>query len=145
MLLRCPSISFELFEDVNEKLVKAEDGHSVRLNRGRIQFINESESGAEDRVEYQRLCVSTDDGGVISLDWPANLDLQDEYGLDTTLILVPGTAQGSMDPNVRSFVCEALGRGCFPIVMNPRGCAASPLTTPRYASLSQLKFWSHKD
>lgn len=142
VLLRCPSISLqgsELLEDVNEKLVK-EDRHFVRRNSGRIQFDsrNRTDNGVEEKLEYQRLCVGTDDGGVISLDWPANLDLKEEHGLDTTLVIVPGSALGSMDWKVRSFVCEALRRGCFPIVMNPRGCAGSPLTTPRYVSLAQL-------
>ncbi|QCD80191.1 Alpha/Beta hydrolase fold [Vigna unguiculata] len=36
-----------------------------------------------------------------------------------------------MDADVRLFVVDALKRGYFPVVMNPRGCAASPLTTPR--------------
>ncbi|KAJ9538819.1 hypothetical protein OSB04_031552 [Centaurea solstitialis] len=51
--------------------------------------------------------------------------------MDTTILIVPGTADGSMDENVKSFVYECLKRGCFPVVMNPRGCARSPLTTPR--------------
>ena len=130
----------ELLEDVNEKLVK-EDRHFVRLRSGRIRFDSGSEAGSflEEKLEYQRLCISTDDGGVISLDWPANLDLREEHCLDTTLVLVPGSAMGSLDWSVRSFVCEALRRGCFPIVMNPRGCAGSPLTTPRYVnSLNQF-------
>ncbi|KAM1587503.1 hypothetical protein ACFX1X_026982 [Malus domestica] len=138
VLLRCPSVSFqgsELLEDVNERLVK-EDRHFVRLSSGRIRFDSGSEAGSflEEKLEYQRLCISTEDGGVISLDWPANLDLRKEHGLDTTLVLVPGSAMGSLDWSVRSFVCEALRRGCFPIVMNPRGCAGSPLTTPRLFS-----------
>ncbi|KAA8523366.1 hypothetical protein F0562_009789 [Nyssa sinensis] len=135
VMLRCPSISFEgseLLEDVNEKLVK-EDRHYVRLNSGRIQVRDSDgrESLLEEKLVYQRECVSTDDGGVISLDWPANLDLTEERGLDATLLLVPGTAEGSMDRNIRSFVCECLKHGCFPVVMNPRGCAGSPLTTAR--------------
>lgn len=135
VMLRCPSISFEgsEVEDVNEKLVK-EDMHFVRLNTGRIQLTDSDLSGEEDEgnmVIYQRKCVSTDDGGVISLDWPANLDLSEEHGLDTTLLLIPGTAEGSMDKNVQSFVSECLKRGCFPVVMNPRGCSGSPLTTAR--------------
>lgn len=137
VLLRCPSISFEgseLLEDVNEKIVK-EDRHYVRLNSGRILVKGggggDVIAGLEEKLEYQRVCLSTDDGGVISLDWPANLDLKEEHGLDTTLLLVPGSAQGSMDINIRSFVCDALKRGYFPIVMNPRGCAGSPLTTAR--------------
>nr|XP_004289005.2 PREDICTED: uncharacterized protein LOC101295567 isoform X1 [Fragaria vesca subsp. vesca] len=131
--VRCPSISLELLDEVDEKVVK-EGGEFMRVNSGRIFSSSESESGVEDKLEYQRLCVRTEDGGVVALDWPASLDLEEEQGLDTTLILVPGTAQGSMDPNVRSFVCDALGRGFFPIVINPRGCAGSPLTTPRLFS-----------
>ncbi|XP_050216132.1 uncharacterized protein LOC126667212 isoform X2 [Mercurialis annua] len=129
VFLRCPSISFERFENLNERLVD-EDRHFVRLCRGSIQ----SSGGLaeeEELLEYQRVCVSTDDGGVISIDWPANLELREEHGLDTTLLLVPGTTEGSLDKNVREFVCDALKRGFFPLVVNPRGCAGSPLTTPR--------------
>lgn len=133
-MLRCPSITFqgsELLEDVNEKLVK-EERHFVRLNSGRIQLIEGNSSAIlEENLLYQRICVSSEDGGVISLDWPANLDLKEEHGLDTTVLLVPGTAEGSGDKNIRSFVCECLNRGCFPVVMNPRGSAGSPLTTAR--------------
>ena len=122
-------MSFAGGEDANERLVK-EDRHFVRLNKGRIVVSNEIEScGLE--LEFQRVCVSTEDGGVVSLDWPANLDLEKELGLDTTLLLIPGSPQGSLDKNVRSFVAESLNSGCFPIVMNPRGCAGSPLTTAR--------------
>ncbi|XP_047311459.1 uncharacterized protein LOC124914881 [Impatiens glandulifera] len=135
VFLRCPSLSFEgsgLFEDLNEKLVK-EDRHFVRLDSGRI-YVKDSKidtvtEGRENLV-YQRVCVSADDGGVISLDWPATLDLS-EHGLDTTLVIIPGTTEGSMDENIQLFVRESLRHGCFPIVMNPRGCAGSPLTTAR--------------
>lgn len=116
-------------EDVSEKLVK-EERHFVRLHSGRIKATTGGDS-LEHKLTYQRLCISTEDGGVISLDWPSNLNLREEHGLDTTLLLVPGTPEGSMDRNVRLSVIEALRRGLFPIVMNPRGCAGSPLTTAR--------------
>ncbi|KAF9616109.1 hypothetical protein IFM89_028575 [Coptis chinensis] len=130
VFLRCPSIKFkgsELLEDLNEKLVK-EDRHFIS---GRIQGKDGKVESFEEKLVYQRICLGTSDGGVISLDWPRNLDLREEHGMDTTVVLVPGTAEGSMDKNLRLFVCELLKRGCFPIVMNPRGCAGSPLTTPR--------------
>ncbi|XAR51113.1 Alcohol O-acetyltransferase [Bertholletia excelsa] len=133
VMLRCPSIGFEgseFLEDVNERLVK-EDRHLVRLDSGRIQVSDLGDEELVEKLVYQRVCVSTDDGGVISLDWPANLDLREERGLDTTLLLIPGTAEGSMEKNIRWFVVESLKRGCFPVVMNPRGCAGSPLTTAR--------------
>ncbi|KAI8565318.1 hypothetical protein RHMOL_Rhmol03G0249700 [Rhododendron molle] len=135
VMLRCPSVSFEgseLLENVSDRLMK-EERHFVKLNSGRIQVRGGGDDDVlnEKKLVYQRVCVSTDDGGVISLDWPVNLDLTEERGLDTTVLLIPGTAEGSMDSNVRSFAWESLKRGCFPVVMNPRGCAGSPLTTPR--------------
>ncbi|KAJ1402966.1 Alpha/Beta hydrolase fold [Sesbania bispinosa] len=132
VLLRCPSISFQGSHDVSDRLVR-EERHYVTVNSGRIQVKQTSEWDLEEeeKLSYQRVCVNAADGGVVSLDWPANLDLEQERGLDSTLLLVPGTPHGSMDNNIRFFVIEALKRGFFPVVMNPRGCAASPLTTPR--------------
>ncbi|KAL3830071.1 hypothetical protein ACJIZ3_018873 [Penstemon smallii] len=131
--LRCPSIYFpenELLENVNQKLVK-EDRHYVKVESGRmIEQVNSDGEVGEDM--YQRICVSTEDGGVVTLDWPANLDLEEERGLDTTVLIVPGTVEGSNEKKIRVFVCEFLRRGVFPVVMNPRGCARSPLTTARY-------------
>ena len=117
-------------EDVNERLVN-EDRHFVRLNSGRMIQASRNRGGKASELEYQRVCISTEDGGVISIDWPVNLDLNEEHGLDTTLFVVPGTAEGSMDEKVKTFVKEAVFCGFFPVVMNPRGCASSPLTTPR--------------
>ncbi|KAJ0515665.1 putative alcohol O-acetyltransferase [Helianthus annuus] len=113
---RCPSLLLRL-EEEEEAVIT-----------GRIQQLPPPPPLS---VVYQRVCVNTDDGGVVSLDWPAHLELSLEQGLDTTILIVPGTTDGSMDESVRSFVYECLTRGCFPIVMNPRGCARSPLTTPR--------------
>ncbi|XP_058756763.1 uncharacterized protein LOC131629977 isoform X2 [Vicia villosa] len=133
VMLRCPSISFkESRGEVNDRLVK-EEKHYVTVNSGKVNA-KKREKGFdldEDELSYQRVCLSTPDGGVVSLDWPVELDLEEESGLDSTLLLVPGTPEGSMEGNVRSFVVEALKRGFFPVVMNPRGCASSPLTTPR--------------
>ncbi|CAH9117248.1 unnamed protein product [Cuscuta epithymum] len=131
VMLRCPSVSFmggELLENLNESLMR-EQSHFVRLFSGRIQ-VGMGEEKFDEKLVYQRLCINMEDGGVVSLDWPANLDLE-ECGLDTTLVIVPGTAEGSMDEDIRAFVCQCLRRGCFPVVMNPRGCAGSPLTTAR--------------
>lgn len=135
VLLRCPSVSFEdggvLLEGVNDRLLR-EERHYVNLSRGRIPVsIKEGEKRPEEEIQYQRLCLRTDDGGVISLDWPENLELRKEHGLDTTVLIVPGTPEGSMGRCIKAFVFDALQHGYFPIVMNPRGCAGSPLTTPR--------------
>lgn len=104
----------------------------MNLSRGRIPAAEkEGERGTDDEVLYQRVSVGTDDGGVISMDWPDNLDIEKEHGLDSTILIVPGTAEGSMDRNVRIFVVDSLKHGYFPVVMNPRGCGGSPLTTAR--------------
>ncbi|KAJ0983767.1 hypothetical protein J5N97_002123 [Dioscorea zingiberensis] len=134
VLLRCPSVSFEdggeLLDGVNDRLVRGER-HYLNLSRGTIPMKSRGGGDFADEVFYQRVCVGTEDGGVISLDWLENLDLGREHGLDTTVLIVPGTTNGSMDRNVKVFVHDALKHGYFPIVMNPRGCAGSPLTTAR--------------
>ena len=132
VLLRCPSVSFEdggvLLDGVNERLL-TQDRHYVNLSRGSIPAAPAGQGAGE--VSYQRLCIPLEDGGVIALDWPANLDLDKEHGLDSTVLVVPGTPKGSMDRGIEMFVLDALKNGYFPIVMNPRGCGGSPVTTPR--------------
>ncbi|CAK9217031.1 unnamed protein product [Sphagnum troendelagicum] len=83
------------------------------------------------RVEYQRTCLVAHDSGVVSLDWPMQLEFAADNGFDNTLLLIPGTTEGSGDQGIQRFVIQAACCGYFPIVLNPRGCAASPLTTPR--------------
>ena len=46
-----------------------EDKLFVRLNKGKMVM----RSGLQ--LEFQKVCVSTKDGGVVLLDWLANLDL----------------------------------------------------------------------
>ena len=132
VLLRCPSVSFEdggvLLDGINERLL-TEERHYVNLSRGRIPAARGGDGACD--VSYQRICVALEDGGVIALDWPDNLDLEKEHGLDSTVLVVPGTPEGSMERSIKVFVVDALKNGYFPIVMNPRGCGGSPLTTPR--------------
>jgi uncharacterized protein len=132
VLLRCPSVSFEdggvLLDGVNERLL-TEERHYVNLCRGRIPAARGVDGACD--ISYQRICVPMDDGGVIALDWPDNLDLDKEHGLDSTVLVVPGTPEGSMERSIKMFLLDALKNGYFPIVMNPRGCGGSPLTTPR--------------
>lgn len=42
------------------------------------------------RVMYQRQCLHAADGGVVAIDWPAQLEFAADNGLDNTLLLVPG-------------------------------------------------------
>lgn len=132
VLLRCPSVSFEdggvLLDGVNERLL-TQERHYVNLSRGHIPAARGGDGACD--ISYQRICVALEDGGVIALDWPDNLDLEKEHGLDSTVLVVPGTPEGSMERSIKVFVVDALKNGYFPIVMNPRGCGGSPLTTPR--------------
>jgi predicted alpha/beta-fold hydrolase len=131
VLLRCSLLSFDddSEKSLSDRLV-TEERHFVTLDSGKI-VRDGAVTDEKTPLEYQRVCITMEDGGVVSLDWPANLDIREERGLDTTVVFIPGTPEGSMEEGVRSFVCEALRRGVFPVVMNPRGCAGSPLTTPR--------------
>ncbi|XP_031489501.1 uncharacterized protein LOC116257041 isoform X2 [Nymphaea colorata] len=136
VLLRCPSILFEdgknMLGELNEKLLK-EESHFVKLD-GMISeedLISGELRRYDQDITYQRLCLRTPDGGVISLDWPADLDLRKEKGMDTTVLIIPGTTEGSSDKSVCSFVKQSIRHGLFPVVINPRGCAGSPVTTPR--------------
>lgn len=134
VLLRCPSVSFEdggvLLDGVNERLL-TEERHYVNLSRGCVPVVRGGDGDGAGDVSYQRICIALEDGGVIALDWPDNLDLDKEHGLDSTVLIVPGTHEGSMEWSVKVFVLDALRNGYFPIVMNPRGCGGSPVTTPR--------------
>lgn len=106
---RCPSIS----------------SPSTYLAFGRKEPI-----GEDSRPVYQRKCLFAADGGVVAIDWPAQFELTGEDGFDNVLLLVPGTTEGSRDDGVEKFVMDAMLLGYFPVVLNPRGCAGSPLITP---------------
>ena len=67
---RCPSIS----------------SPSTYLTFGRKEPIG----GEESRPAYQRKCLFAPDGGVVAIDWPAQLELTGEGGFDNVLLLVPG-------------------------------------------------------
>ncbi|RZC93272.1 hypothetical protein C5167_030392 [Papaver somniferum] len=74
-----------------------------------VTIIRDAISNGDD-VVYQRVC---DDGGVISLDWSVNLDLGEGHGLDTTMLLVSGTPQGSGGKDVKLFVGKTIKRDVF--------------------------------
>jgi hypothetical protein len=44
------------------------------------------------RVEYQRTCLVAQDSGVVSLDWPMQLEFAADNGFDNTLLLIPGSS-----------------------------------------------------
>ena len=52
------------------------------------------------------------------------------------VVMLPGLAGGSNDAYVRHFVLSAAKKGFTPVVFNARGCAESPVTTPKFYSAS---------
>ncbi|KAL2613380.1 hypothetical protein R1flu_025072 [Riccia fluitans] len=101
-----------------------------------LEGIQRMEAGAEIQMEmksseYQRLCLHADDGGTVALDWPCNLDWEKNKELENVVLIIPGSIQGSEDKGIGKLTRDAERRGYFPVVLNPRGCGGSPLTTPR--------------
>lgn len=73
VLKRCPSISSN-FGVVT--LGKRQEQRSQNLEASRVM--------------YQRQCLHAADGGVVAIDWPAELEFAADNGLDNTMLLVPG-------------------------------------------------------
>lgn len=61
---------------------------SIASASARLVFGNNG--GAESRPVYQRQCLHADDGGVVTIDWPAELEITGADGLDNTLLLISG-------------------------------------------------------
>eukprot|EP00252_Welwitschia_mirabilis_P014776 TRINITY_DN3276_c0_g1_i2.p1 TRINITY_DN3276_c0_g1~~TRINITY_DN3276_c0_g1_i2.p1 ORF type:complete len:403 (+),score=42.59 TRINITY_DN3276_c0_g1_i2:235-1443(+) len=91
-------------------------------------------------VRYWRECLRMSDNGTVALDWP----LSGEHDIWNTelpfdspvLVLLPGLKGGSDDAYVRHMLLRARKRGWRPVVFNMRGCANSPVTTPKFYSAS---------
>ncbi|BBN10560.1 CAAX protease family protein [Marchantia polymorpha subsp. ruderalis] len=110
---------------------------SLALPLGERRYSRNAESESEqviDPPEYQRLCLHADDGGTVALDWPTHLDLEKNKELENVLVIIPGSTEGSEEEGICKFTRVAEQRGYFPIVLNPRGCGGSPLTSPRIFS-----------
>ncbi|KAI5073557.1 hypothetical protein GOP47_0011570 [Adiantum capillus-veneris] len=102
--------------------------HHDNLSQGQAP----KESNIEEHMPtYRRIFLHTKDGGVLAIDWPSHLELSGEHGLDTMVLLVPGLLNGSKEKGIQEVVQRCVKHGYFPIVLNPRGCGGSPLTTPR--------------
>ncbi|GMY25553.1 CAAX amino terminal protease family protein [Fagus crenata] len=66
--------SLSQFLPIHRSALGFASGFALHLSR------RESGSGLNSDIE---------DGGVVSLDWPAKLELKEQHGLDTTFLLVP--------------------------------------------------------
>lgn len=105
-------------------LAKASDTRSAKP-------VPRSGGELESETKYRRHCVRLSDGGHLALDWPAHLAIQEGDGRESVVLIVPGTVAGSLDEGVKMLVRKAADSGHFPVVVNQRGFAQSPVTTPK--------------
>ncbi|TCD69717.1 hypothetical protein EIP91_006484 [Steccherinum ochraceum] len=93
-----------------------------------------------DKVEYERTLLRTVDGGTLGLDFtgPPNSELLAET--TPVIVVLHGLTGGSHESYVRAILAPACttvdrgGLGYRAVVVNFRGCAGVPLTSPRLYS-----------
>ncbi|KAK3154770.1 hypothetical protein QOZ80_2BG0194880 [Eleusine coracana subsp. coracana] len=86
-------------------------------------------------VRLRRECLRAPDDGAVTLDWVCG----DGRALPRdapVLVLLPGLTGGSDDTYVRHMLLRARSKGWRVVVFNSRGCADSPVTTPKFYSAS---------
>ncbi|POW09915.1 hypothetical protein PSHT_08912 [Puccinia striiformis] len=86
-----------------------------------------------DRVEYERRMIRVKDGGQISIDMspPLSFDSGEEDSRPV-LVVLHGLTGGSHESYVRSLLHPLISRfGWRAVVVNFRGCAHTPLLTPK--------------
>ncbi|OEL33222.1 Embryogenesis-associated protein EMB8 [Dichanthelium oligosanthes] len=86
-------------------------------------------------VRLRRECLRAPDDGAVALDWVSG----DDSALPRdapVLILLPGLTGGSDDTYVRHMLMRARSKEWRVVVFNSRGCADSPVTTPKFYSAS---------
>ncbi|EQC34322.1 hypothetical protein SDRG_08095 [Saprolegnia diclina VS20] len=88
-------------------------------------------------VHYERELVRLVDGGTVSLDWaspkarPANLATLLDDRSAPTIVLMHGLGGGSHESYIQLTAKRCLAAGFRVVVMNARGCAKTPVTTPK--------------
>jgi len=90
-------------------------------------------------VKLRRECLRVPDDGAVALDWVAG----DDRVLPSdapVLILLPGLTGGSDDTYVRHMLMRARSKGWRVVVFNSRGCAESPVTTPKVLQVLHIFF-----
>ena len=100
----------------------------VLLRNGHLMTIYGSKGRVQPDFTYlTRDLVTTPDGGTISIDTAIN-------GEKRVLVLLSGLGGGSQDAYVKHMGQAAKLRGYGVAVVNMRGCAETPVTSPRFFS-----------
>ena len=74
-----------------------------------------------------REILTLDDGGVLALDWAANLPAECEKGDAPVLLFLSGITGSSSDNYVKYSMLDGIRHGYRPLVMNYRGCGGIKL------------------
>lgn len=109
-----------------------------------VALANANDGEKHPDICYEREILDMPDGGIVSLDWalPARNDgtitpLAEIDPNKRTVLIHPGLTGGSSEHYIRSAV-QALHRaGWQAVVMNARGCALTPLKTPKVRYVSE--------
>lgn len=114
----------------------------VWLTNGHVHTIWAAKTRRAAGCRYARSLLRTPDGGSLALDLLAGEQEEVEYVEDDgrrgdarpVLLLLSGLGGGSQDSYVRCMAVAARRRGYRVAVLNMRGCANSPVTSPRFFS-----------
>ncbi|KAG8887098.1 hypothetical protein FRB98_000568 [Tulasnella sp. 332] len=91
-----------------------------------------------DHVTYKRTLLRVLDGGTIGLDFTPVTPVRDQDETAPVIVVLHGLTGGSQEPYVRSILATAClpkadgGLGARAVVVNFRGCAGVPLTSPQF-------------
>ena len=80
-----------------------------------------------------RELLTLDDGGVLALDWAANLPAECDKDDAPVLLFLSGITGSSSDNYVKYSMLDGMRHGYRPLVMNYRGCGGIKLTVSSYA------------
>eukprot|EP00873_Tetraselmis_striata_P040455 jgi/Tetstr1/460719/TSEL_005906.t1 len=90
----------------------------------------------EHYVRYERQELKLPDGGLVSLDWLAGETVNTLPRSAPVLILLPSLIAGSQNVYIAAVARRAARAGIRPVVLNSRGCAGTPVITPKIYSAS---------
>lgn len=103
-----------------------------------LKLAHANENAKYPIIPYERQILDMPDGGIMSLDWalPARADgtiprVSDLNPTKRTVLILPGLTGGSSEHYIRVNVHRLNQLGWQVVVLNARGCAGTPLKTPK--------------